>query len=349
MKAFIIHNPAAGARTHAEELNQVADVLAGQGWELVGIEPTRGPGDATTFARRAVALGCDVVFLAGGDGTLAQVVDGLAGTETALAVLPSGTGNVFARQLNLPVPGGLHPRPMVESAHLALAGQVREIDVGRVSFTGQGGPTRHFLCWCGVGFDAATSRAVEAAPERKKRLGPGAFLVAGVLTLRHYAGTRALVRVDGNRVSRRVIMLVANNIQRYGIIFKMATTAVLDDGLLDIYCFQGRGPARTLLHALRLLFSRHIQDPEVDILRARRVEIGTIVALPVHVDGDYVGNSPVVIEVVPRALKLLTPPTAPASLFVDGIGALPPETPWEWVTRIARDVETAFTGRSPLP
>ena len=345
MKALIIHNPVAGQHYPTDELSQTTDFLASQGWELLGVEHTHGTGDATTFARRAVAQRCDAVFVAGGDGTLAQVVDGLVGSETALGVLPGGTGNVFARQLNLPVPGGLHPRPMLEAARLLLAGQMRPVDVGRVSPQGKSGPARHFLCWCGVGFDAQMAIAVEGDQERKKRLGSLTFLVAGLLTLRDFAGTRAQVRVDGNRVSRRMIMLVANNIQRYGIIFKMATTAVIDDGLFDIYCFQGRGAARTLLHTVRLLFSRHIQDPQVDIFRARLIEVSTAQPLPVHVDGDYIGYTPVVIETIPRAVKLMTPPTAPTSLFVDGHTMTAPETPWDWVTRMARDVESAFLGK----
>jgi YegS/Rv2252/BmrU family lipid kinase len=327
-------------------LYQTNEFLAHQGWQVTGIEQTHGAGDATTYARRAAAQGYDAVFVAGGDGTLAQVVDGLVGTETVLGVLPTGSGNVFARQLNLPVPGGLHPRPILEAVRLQLEGQPRPIDVGRVSPKGHSGPVRHFLCWCGVGFDAQMSIRVEEDKERKKRLGAGVFLIAGILTLRDFAGTRAVVRVDGHRVSRRMMMLVANNIQLYGIIFKMATTAVLDDGLLDVYCFQGRGTARTLLHAVRLLFSRHIQDPKVDIFRARRIEVSPARPLPVHVDGDYIGYTPVVMEVVPRGLKLLVPPYAPANLFVDGTSMIPPEAPWEWMIRMVRGMETAFRGKS---
>jgi YegS/Rv2252/BmrU family lipid kinase len=348
MKAIIIHNPAAGQRLYADELRATSEHLAEYGCEVLAIEETHGPGDATTFARRAARQGCDVVFVAGGDGTLAQAVDGLVHTETALAVLPGGTGNVFARQLNLPVPGGLHPWPILESARLMMEGQVRPVDVGRIMPRGSRGPGRHFLCWGGVGFDAEVNRAVDANPERKKRLGPGAFVVTSFLTLRHFAGTSAMVRIDGQRVSRRMIMLVANNIQLYGILFRMAQNAVLDDGWLDVYIFQGRGPARTLLHSLRLLFSRHLTDPEVDMRRAQRIEINTAQPLPVHVDSEYVGLTPVTIEVVPCSLKLLVPPCAPDSLFVGGTGMTLRQTPWDWMTRIARDTQSVLREWSPL-
>ena len=346
MKGIIIYNPAAGGVLPVEELHAVAAFLAEQGWEPVPVKATQGPGDATLFAREAAADCCDAVFAAGGDGTLGQVVEGLVGTETALAVLPAGTGNVFARQLHLPIPGGLHPRPLLESARLALGGQVRYIDVGRVSCRRTEHTWRHFLCWAGVGFDAQVSLALSSDKEAKRRLGLIAFVVAGFRELNGWAGTRARVRIDGKRLRRRVIMLVANNIQLYGVIFKMATTAVLDDGWLDICCFQGRSPARTLLHAIRLLFQQHLADPEVDIRRGRRIEISSSRPLPVQVDGDFLGYTPVVFEVVPRSLKLMAPLGAPADLFVDGSGLGQVEGPWQWVLRVMKDAQDAMKERT---
>jgi diacylglycerol kinase (ATP) len=356
MKALITHNPVAGQRALDEDIRQTAAFLKGQGWQIIGVEQTHGPGDATTHARRAVIAGCDAVFVAGGDGTIAQVVDGLVGTDTALAVLPAGSGNVLARQLNLPLPGGFQPHPLVEAARLTLEGQVRMVDVGRVRFA-VGDPLRsagavpvprHFLCWSGVGFDAALNQTINQDPERKKRLGAAGFFVAGFLMLRDFAGTSAIVRVDGHRVSRRMLMLVASNIQLYGIYFTVAPNAALDDGLLDILCFQGLHPARALLHFIRLVFRKHLDDPQVDLYRARRVEVRTHRPLPVHVDGDYIGNTPVIFEVVPRSLKLMVPRTAPSNLFVDGTGMMQPETTWEWMVRRAKDAHWAIRRRSGL-
>jgi diacylglycerol kinase family enzyme len=205
------------------------------------------------------------------------------------------------------------------------------------------------LCWSGVGFDAEVSVAMEREAAQKKRFGIIAFFAVGFVTLQHYAGTAASVRVDGRRVSRRMIMLVANNIQRYGVFIRMAPAAVLDDGLLDVLCFQGSSPLRTALHTLRVFLGLHIQDPKVEFFQARRVEISTYRPLPVHVDGDAVGYTPITIEALPRALNLLVPSCAPASLFVDGTGMLGPETMWDWMARIARDAHQAIRERSGLP
>ncbi|MGQ9491440.1 MAG: diacylglycerol/lipid kinase family protein [Anaerolineae bacterium] len=349
MKATVICNPAAGPHSCEGEMPPLVNYLTSQGVQVEAIEITHGPSDATTFARQAARRGCDVVFLASGDGTIAQAVDGLVNTETALAILPAGSGNVLARQLNLPVPGGLHLHPILEAARLLLAGQVRRVDVGRITPHGSRMPARHFLCWSGVGFDAQVNQIVAADLERKRRLGPLATAMAAFLTVRDYAGTSARLRIDGRRVNRRLIMLVASNIQLYGIIFRMAERAMMDDGLLDVYAFQGSGPFRTLLHALRLLLRRHIEDPEVDIYRAQRIEISTYRPLPVHIDGDYLGLTPIVIEVVPKSLKLLVPPCAPASLFMDGTGMLAAETPWQWVQRMARELQNAIKERSATP
>jgi diacylglycerol kinase (ATP) len=207
---------------------------------------------------------------------------------------------------------------------------------------------RHFLCWSGVGFDAALNLTVNQDPERKRRLGAAGFFVAGFLMLRDFAGTSAIVRVDGHRVSRRMLMLVASNIQLYGIYFTVAPHASLDDGLLDILCFQGLYPIQALFHFIRLVFQKHLDDPRVDLYRARRVEIRTHRPLPVHVDGDCIGMTPVTFEVVPRALKLMVPRCAPASLFTDGTGMAQPETTWAWMLRRAKDAHWAIRQRSKI-
>jgi diacylglycerol kinase (ATP) len=143
-------------------------------------------------------------------------------------------------------------------------------------------------------------------------------------------------------------MLVASNIQLYGIYFTVAPHASLDDGLLDILCFQGLYPIQALFHFIRLVFQKHLDDPRVDLYRARRVEIRTHRPLPVHVDGDCIGMTPVTFEVVPRALKLMVPRCAPASLFTDGTGMAQPETTWAWMLRRAKDAHWAIRQRSKI-
>lgn len=339
--AFFIYNPAAGQQPAEAEIKEALRLLEAAGVRVLAVKATLGPGDATTYAREAAARGCDFVFLSGGDGTIAQAADGLINTRTALAILPGGTGNVLARQLNLPIPSPLHPRAFLDATRCVLNGEVRPVDVGRVTL--QGKLQRHFLSWAGVGFDAMVNRSVNSDPVRKKQFGIAAFIMAAFLTLRDLAGTSVRLKVDGYRANRRIVMLVANNIQLYGVFFRMAQDAVIDDGALDIYAFQGNGPARTLLHGARLAVNRHIADPEVDIFRGRRLEITSARPLPVHVDGDYVGETPATIEAVPRSLRLVVPTTAPATLFVQGLRQQESkETAVEWVQRMARSAQQAI-------
>lgn len=341
MRAYFIHNPAAGLHYSEAEIAETLRFLQAENVEVIATKATIGPQDAKVFAQEAVALACDVVFLSGGDGTIAVAAEGLLNTDTALAILPGGTGNVFARQLGLPVAGPLHPKPLIESARMLLAGRVRAVDVGRLSLAS--GDQRHFLAWSGVGFDAQISRTLEADPVRKRQLGPFAFALAGFLILRDFRGTPFRLRIDGHPVNRRLLMLVANNIQLYGIIFRMAQHAVIDDGCFDVYGFRGDSPWRALLHAVRLLVNRHIDDPEVDIYRARRLEITTNKPMPVQIDGDFIGETPAIIECLPRALRLLTPVHVPATLFSESVAqGEARESAVEWMQRVARDVQHAI-------
>jgi diacylglycerol kinase (ATP) len=348
MKATIIANPEAGQHAPADDIAQVTKLLRESDIEVSSVDTTLGPGDATTFARRAVANDTDLVFLLGGDGSIAQVVDGLVDSNTALGVLPGGSGNVFARQLNLPIPGSMHPKPIVESARLLLSGQIRRVDVGCMTLGGGRGPVRHFLCWGGVGFEAEVQRNVAADKDIKRRLGsPLAHFVTTFMTLAYWRGTSARLRIDGHPIARRIVMLTASNIQLYGLSWRLAENAKIDDGLLDVYGFLGSSAFRTFRHGIKVPFARHIDDPEVEIYRARRIEIRTSRRLAVSVDGDYVGETPVVIEILPKALNILAPPGAPASLFVDPEGlAPPPQSLWDSMKGMARDVQTAIKERS---
>lgn len=341
MRAFFAYNPAAGLHFSEAEVAEAIRYLKAEGVEIVATRAIAGPRDATTFAREAVTEHCDVLFLSGGDGTLGLAAEGLLGSDTALAILPGGTGNVFARQLGMPVAGPLHPKPLLESARMLLSGRVHDVDLGRVTLIS--GAQHYFLAWAGVGFDAQISRNVGADPVLKKQLGPFAFALAGFLLLRDFAGAPVRLRFDGHLVNRRALMLVANNIQLYGIIFRMAQHAMIDDGYFDIYGFRGEKPWRALLYAVRLLLNQHIGDPNVDIYRARKLEITGARPMPVQIDGDFIGETPAVIECLPRVLRLVVPTAAPTTLFTQAASrGESKESPVEWMQRVARDVQHAI-------
>src|SRR6266496_514351 len=173
IRALIIFNPTAGqAGSFEQDLLVAQDIWRQHGWH-VDLQPTNGPGDGTRIAREAAAQGYHMVVAAGGDGTVNEVINGLAGSETALAVLPIGTVNVWVRELGLP----LQPRAAAEAL---LHAQIRTIDLGRAG-------DRYFLLMCGVGFDAAVTAEVRA--HEKRRFGALAYLLRAANLAGRFRGT----------------------------------------------------------------------------------------------------------------------------------------------------------------
>ncbi|GAB4558374.1 MAG: diacylglycerol kinase family lipid kinase [Anaerolineae bacterium] len=321
MQTMLIYNPGAGSGHFVEELDLIVGMLHRRGW-TVRVAETRAPGDAADLAREAVEMGCEMALVAGGDGTISSAIQGLVGSRTALGVIPAGTGNVLARQLGMPVPMPVPaPLPLMgtvwrQAVELILGGTTRYVDLGKVTSLSEANRSRHLLCWAGVGIDAAITQEVELFPRLKRRLGVGAFLVSAVHILRHYAGTRAVLSVDGKRVPpRRIVLAVVANMDLYGGFLHIAPEAAMDDGLLDLGCFHGDRWFDTIYHGLTILFRRHVRNPRVSRYQARMIEIETAQPLPVHVDAEPFGTTPIRVEVVPQALRLIVPSTAPAHIF----------------------------------
>lgn len=306
---MIIYNPVSGQRDAHRDLGQVIAFLREQNWEIV-VRETRGHGDATTYAREAVAMGCDRVLVASGDGTLREAVDGLIGTDVALGALPIGISNVWARQIGLPVWSPVRHHALLEAAKATLTSSVRRIDVGKA---GQ----RHFLLWAGIGFDAQVTERVEPYLPIKRRLGVLAYLIAGVVEVVTLAGTRVVLTIDGETHRSRALLIVVSNAQLYGGVVRIASMAQLDDGWLDMCVFKGQNPFGMLCHVGRIFMQRHLGDPQLEYYRARRIKIEAAEPLPVHLDGDPLDHTPLVIEVVPKALNVLVPPCASPQLFSD--------------------------------
>lgn len=303
MKAVVIHNPAAGRsriggmfgpNDGPEQLALALSYLSGHGW-IVRLAETLGRGDATTHARQAVAEGADAVIVAGGDGSINEAVQALARSGTALAVLPCGTGNVWAREIGLP----LHDLPA--AARALAGGAVRTVDLGMAG-------DRFFLMWAGIGFDASVVKDLEELePELKRRWGMGAFIVRGAAVAMGFMGSRLEYRIDGRRIRRRTIMAVLSNGSLYAAYLRIAPGARLDDGLLDFYIFKGGDVLATARHFAGLVAGQHVRDPEVEYFTVRRMEVRGRGAMPVHTDGEYAGQTPMEFRVAPGALNVIVP------------------------------------------
>ncbi len=311
MRALLIYNPAAGQRDMRAAIDQVVAHLQSLGWQMT-LRETQGRGDATTFAREAVAEKMNVVFSAGGDGTINEVVNGLAHSEVALGVLPTGTANVWAQEIGLPVPRLLNPdpNPLLTGIKQLAAGETRTMDLGTIN-------GRYFMLYGSIGFDAHVVHEMEQQRELKARLGGIVYFVAGAVTAWNFIGTRTLIVVDGKPMRRRIWAVMAANTQLYGGLMRIAPDALADDGWLDIIIVEGHGPIATLRHFASFLMRGFWADPQVELMRARKVEVHPTRPIAIQVDGDAAGSTPARIAVVPRALRVLVPLGAALPIFQD--------------------------------
>jgi len=271
------------------------------------------------------------VLVAGGDGTIHEVVNGLVGSDTAMGVLPMGTGNVWAKEIGLPTLGLTQPDRLLAAARMLVDGEVRWVDVGRVG-------DRFFINCAGVGIDSTVAAQVEPRTRTAKQLGGIlTYLIAGLSIARDFCGVRSTIIVDGRTIRTMVLLVVVSNIQLYGGVVKMTPEARLDDGLLDVRIFKGMGSAWIFRHLAGVFANRHLRNPMVSHYQGRRVTIYTAEPFPVQLDGEPVGMTPVSVEVIPRSLRVLVPKTAPAELFAhssDGDPILPSRPPRSRLQRL---------------
>ncbi|MEZ4515901.1 MAG: diacylglycerol kinase family lipid kinase [Chloroflexota bacterium] len=322
--ATLIYNPRAGRLTISSALEAVARSWRAGGWTVIA-RPTSGPGDASRLARLAADAGEEVVLAAGGDGTLGEVADGLAGSQTILAPIPAGTANALAQELVLPRPQILEPHSMVKAANTLLHGRVQTIDLGLTSTpTGN----RHWILWSGVGADAFLVQHLEPRPTWSKRLGAVGYSLQAATLLHQLPAMRAVVEIDGNRVEDDFLMILISNARRYaGGLISLNSDGLLDDEMLEVWLFRAGVPAENLPQGERLVKMASymaaaklgMQDlaPGMTLIPGRQVSIQTEPMMHCHTDGEPVGATPITCEIRPKALRLLVPTDTPEDLFLE--------------------------------
>jgi YegS/Rv2252/BmrU family lipid kinase len=319
MRASVILNPNAGPGDFHRLLKQAISRLEEWGWQVDLVE-TAKQGDGIDLAERAAKEGYDVAIAVGGDGTINEVVNGLAGSQTALAVIPAGTGNVFATDAGIPIWNPLRPFAVRAAAEIINSGQMRRLDLGRVRLSN--GKQRYFFMWCGVGFDAAVTR--EISSDDTRRLGLIAWAIAGMMVAVKFMGYSGHVQVDGEKERKRILWAVVSNGQLYGRLWRIAPHAKMDDGHLDLTVFEGYSVLSTLRHFLSLTFARSARDPTIHQYVGDSIFIRARKPLPVHVDAELFGNTPIQVEIVPQALSVILPPHLPAHILEGTDAQRPP-------------------------
>lgn len=305
----LIFNPTAGSFDKRPLLEQIAARWRADGWNLA-LHPTAGPGDAARLARQAADGGCAVVLAAGGDGTLREVAAGLAGSDTALGLLPTGTGNSFAKEMGLLRPNRLRPQRWLAAAETLLDGRVHPVDVGQ---TGAG---HVWLQWAGVGADSYVVAQMEPRPPQRKRWGRWGYAAECFYHVRSMPRWTTHVTIDDQTISGRYITVIVANCRWFGGgEFLLSRDARLDDGVFEVWLVAGSSQLAVYRYLIALRLGWHRHDPHVRCLHGRRIVIATEPTMPVHLDGDPLGETQLTITLRPRALALLAPPGAPDDLF----------------------------------
>lgn len=292
MNVVVICNPTAGRGADRSELQPALDVLEQAGWAY-SIQYSREPGGATRIAQEAVDAGTEAVLVAGGDGTLNEAIQAVAGSEAAIGYLPYGTVNIWARELNIPLDARAAAQAMVD-------GRIEEIDLGIAN-------DRYFLLMAGIGFDGEVVRRAQAVERYKHRFGILPYVAAGLTTVPLYRGADFELRYDG--VIRRVqaLMLVIGNTRLYGGRFHFTPNAVATDGWLDLCIVKGRGPLDLLRQSLPLLVLGSVTRADVELLRVRELSVTANRPELLQLDGELVGATPIQFSIAPRSLKAIVP------------------------------------------
>lgn len=292
----------------------VADFWRSRGWQVT-IKPTEYAGHAISLAREAAARQHQLVLAAGGDGTLGEVANGLADSDTILGLLPVGTGNSFAKELQLPRPTRWDKHKLLQAADALAAGRVQRMDLGQLS--PQGGKSgRYWMLWAGVGVDGFLVNRLEPRPKWSKKLGTVGYTIQGLAIAMQLPPLQARVVVDDEIFEDRYVLVLVSNCRLYaGGVLQLSPQAKLDDGLFEIWLFRGEGLPRTVHHLLSVKLHRHIQNDNIIVVNGRQVMVQTDPISYVQTDGEKAGNSPFICKIKPGAIRLLVPEATPKDLF----------------------------------
>jgi len=232
------------------------------------------------------------VVVAGGDGTINALLPALTNSPVPLALLPLGTFNVLARDLGVPL-------RWEEAVAVAARGRPQPVDVGVAN-------GRLFADMVGIGYDAAIVHRIVPGGG-KSRLRYPEYIARAARLLAGYRPSRLHITADGGAFEADAWMAVIANTTHYARHWRVAPYAVADDGLLDLCLFQTRSALHTLRQVLAILANRHARVPGVLHLRARKFRVECEAPLPVQLDGDAAGWTPVAVELRPKALHVMRP------------------------------------------
>jgi diacylglycerol kinase (ATP) len=297
--AFLV-NPAAEGGSVGRSWPELAHRAAALGLRGDALLSER-PGELGELARRAVEEGASLVVAVGGDGTVNEVVQGLAGrADVELAVIPRGTGWDFSRTYGI-------PRGLDEAVAVARDGRVRPIDLGRARYRAWDGneAESYFANIASAGMSGAIAKR---ANETSKALGGKvSYLWATLTVFARWRNDEVRVAVDAEQRSGRMHDVVIANGRFFGGGMMICPGAEPDDGVFDVLLIGDLTKRDLLLTLPKTYRGRHLPHPKAELLRGTVIEVDAPEPLPVELDGEQPGTTPIRLEVVPEALRLRVP------------------------------------------
>ena len=308
--ADMIYNPNAGRFPSGILAERAADVLRASGWNIRLIR-TQDAEHVTQLAHRAAVAGKEALFVVGGDGTINLAVRGLVGSETALGVLPGGTANVLAQELGLPGLTWTRWMALEESARMLAGATARGVDIGQCA----GIP---FLMWTGVGLDGFTVHHIEPRPRGEKLFANVAYAASTAWHASLWHGINLNVTADDLKISGHFLLALISNIHLYaGGLAQISPFAILDDGAMDLWLFEGDTLGDTIQMAWDMYAGRHVDSERVRYTSFKHLKLESDSTLYVQVDAEPLNCDAhsIEINVISQGLRLLIPKTTPRELF----------------------------------
>lgn len=305
--AILIYNPASGRRRNRrfEEIEKAIRILKDAGI-TTEIAATTAPGTARGMAQLAAGQRTDLVIACGGDGTVNEVVNGLAGSQTPMALLPAGTANILAKELGV-------PRDIPHAARLIPGGEIRRIALGIASPLGVNGDNaardeligRYFLCVAGAGPDGAIVNGVDEI--FKKNAGILAYWAEGMRQLVRYDFPE--IRIQSGGQERRATIIVIGRTAHYGGPFKITTGASLFEDSFEMLTNSTTSRLRYLACLPALWMGKLRSVKGIDAWKDTQVVCEPVDERMVYaqVDGEPVGPLPLVFRIVSNALSVVVP------------------------------------------
>ncbi|MGE5550974.1 MAG: diacylglycerol/lipid kinase family protein [Bacteroidota bacterium] len=287
MRVKMILNPIAGRGRGQKVKDDLLAALRQSGVEFdAAFTGQRGAG--RLLARQAVADGFDLIIAAGGDGTVNEVVNGIAGSQAVLGVLPLGTGNDFAAMMGM-------PKDLRVGLDRILHGPRLGVDLCRVN-------DRFFASSVGAGFDGEV--CYTANHKYRHLRGMAVYILSVLSTILSYQPRRVKLTVDGREFDREILLVAVVNSRTYGGGMLVAPDAAVDDGLFEICLADKMSPARVALNLPRFIKGNHLSLPEITMIRGREIVLESQTPIYYQVDGEVMEDTRLTFRLIPLGLTV---------------------------------------------